>query len=106
MKIVITALALLLLSSATLAGNQGDIIETMSNNEKRTIFKKLLNVGGRKCDTVTTVFWKTEDGDQQDYYVVLCNNARYMVGLPNDMNANSRILKCSVVELMGLYCTR
>ena len=103
---LLAASALSLLTFGVQANPLSDPVRSKSPSEQKTIFAELLHDSGKPCGRVTHLVYKGQDQDNQAYWAAACSNGEsWNVGIPEDPNANARLLECSILEATtGLGC--
>ena len=81
------------------------LLVSMSALERASTLANLLHQSGNGCGEATRTFLQGHDKDDAAYWNVSCSNGQsYNVQIPSDPSANTRILECDFMKLIGVEC--
>jgi hypothetical protein len=92
-------------SLPALAGNLAHShILKMPEKERLEALGGVLNASGKPCDATKT-FYQGMDSDGSAYWDVACKNGKsFVVQVPRDVNAKTRIMGCDFMKMLGTDC--
>lgn len=101
-----TACTLLFILAMPASANQlSDLLASQSESERAAELGKVLVQSGKSCGQVTRTFLQGTDRDDAAYWNVQCSNGTaYVIQVPADPTASTRIMECELMAALGVPC--
>ncbi len=93
------------IATAASAGNfTHSYLMKSPEKERAEALGEVLNASGKSCDATKT-FYQGMDSESTAYWDVACTNGKsYVIQVPSDINAKTRIMECSLMKMIGVDC--
>lgn len=79
-------------------------IQALGEDDRRSIFKKLLSSEDRGCSTIKATFFQGSDSSGAAFWSVQCAGNAYQVMIKNNATGSSKVMDCETMKVLGLSC--